>query len=146
VSILIALLSVIAGVVSVSPLFYAHLSVPGNYIFLAFAGILAVLLYREAEIDFRFFLLTLIIVSLAAIAGLYWGELGYIFIPTYFILSLYICVAMRRESLESFVRLASVLVGVLVIGGIIGFAAALSGVESQHEFPNPDGRPNYLYF
>ena len=85
------------------------------------------------------------IFGLAAIPALYWGAIRVLVTPIFLVASLVLVGQSTRAEVSRFVDIASWFLLVVLIGAVLGFIFAQAGGQPLLHFPNPDGRPNFLY-
>lgn len=83
--------------------------------------------------------------GLAAIPALYWGNVRVAVVPIFLVTSLVLLGQSTRAEVSRFVDVASWFLLAVLIGAVLGFVLAQAGMQPLLRFPNPDGRPNFLY-
>ena len=120
--------------------------VQGNFLFIFF-GFLYLCLRKNSFflISTKFLFLTLTILLSAIITSFYWGELGLVLTPLYFLFSFFIFSVISEDELSEFCDLFTSFLLILLIGAWVGFFYALLGGIPLFWVENPDGRQNFYY-
>lgn len=131
---------------SISPVPGSLLGVGGN-IFFASLFCLFVLIKTYLSSKFSYKLPVLIVLALffALPTALFWGELGIVFLPIYFLFSLVVFFLSSSDEVNRFCEISSIFLRVVLVGAWIGFFYALLGGVSLFSIENPDGRENAFF-
>jgi hypothetical protein len=90
--------------------------------------------------------LALVLFASAFAAGVYWAEPRLTLYPMFLVGACLLVGQSTRRELERYVDVASWIMLTLVIGAVVGFLLVRFGVAPLADFPNPDGRTNYVFF
>ena len=134
------------GLIIISPVL-SNLGMSG---FLATGALLAIFLvaYKGPEIGltYWFMFLGLTVLILAVATSIFWTDTRFALSSIFLIFSLFLLQFIDSRALDWFLTLATALLLVLLVGAIIGFVLALSGLQPPFEMANADGRPNYFFY
>ena len=89
---------------------------------------------------------TLLILISYSITALFWSDIRYMFANIFFIGVLFLLQFSTMQIINKAVDVASILLFIVVTGGVIGFVLAFLGTPALLEFSNPDGRPNRFFY
>jgi len=143
---LLPLLIVFMGFVVMSPVL-AHFGWRGIFSLFIVVGTSLVFLFSTSlKLKKWFIYLTLIILCTSSITALYWGDFRFVFANIFLIGVLFLLQFSIMQTINKVVDIASILLLMIVIGGVIGFVLAFLGTPSLLDFPNPDGRPNQFFY
>jgi hypothetical protein len=134
------------GLLMISPVL-SNLGMSG---FLVTGALFAVLFvaYKGTEIrlTYWFVYLGLTVLILASATTIFWMDARFALSSIFLIFSLFLLQFIDCRALDWFLTLATALLLVLLVGAIIGFVLALSGMQPMFEMANTDGRPNYFFY
>ena len=134
------------GLVLISPVF-PYLGISGTFVTIAlFAAIFVVFRGAEIRLSSWFPFVVLIILILACVPAIFWMDARYVLAPIFLIFSFFLLQWVDSRAMELFLTMATGLMLVLLVGAVIGFGLALSGVQPLFDIANSDGRPNYFYY
>lgn len=88
----------------------------------------------------------LLLFGFSLLPAIFWSEPRLAIYPIFFFLSLTIFGFMTIKEVNVFVDVASYFILIILIGGVVGFILAFSGVEPYLVFENRDGRPNFFFY
>jgi hypothetical protein len=128
------------------PLISIFTHIPNNYyhIILCFVFIFIKLLKRSVSRELVLISVLLLIASLSF--GFYWQEIRLAFFCVYFILALISVSLLSVAEKYLVVKMLSFWAFIILVFSVVGFIYALLGGQPLYTFPNPDGRPSYLFF
>jgi hypothetical protein len=144
-SFLMVSIMVFYGLIFWSPL----VGTEGRGIYFALVSIVIVSIapiVLKRSINNSYLYLILAILLTGAISSVYWTTLKPLFANIWVLLALLLYGFSTRKEKEVFINIATVWIVVLLIGAYIAFLIAALGVEPLGDFPNPDGRPNYIFY
>lgn len=131
---------------SISPVPSSLIGIGANIIFLVLS---AVFILRKKLLNLHFnktFLILLIFIPLLAMPTvMYWGELGVVAFPIYFVFSFIVFSISSNKIILRFSEISTFFLLIVAVGAWIGFFYALLGGQSLFEIANPDGRKNAFY-
>jgi hypothetical protein len=143
---LLALVMVFYGIGIISPIL-PHFGIRGSFVTLGLFAVLFVA-YNGKELCLDkwsiFLILTLLI--LACAPSLYWLDARYAFSPIFLIFALFLLQLSDTQAMDRFLTIATGLMLVLLVGGIIGFVLASNGVQPLFEISNSDGKSNFFFY
>lgn len=143
---LLALVMVFYGLIMISPLF-SYFGISGTAVtFGLLLGVLVMFGMSQIVVSYRFLFLALAVVLLLCVPGLYWMDPKYPLSAIFLVFSLLLLQLANGRAMDWFVTLATALMLILLIGAVIGFVLALSGVTPLFEIANTDGRANHFYY
>ena len=111
---------------------------------IAIISIAPIVLKRSINNSYLYLILAILLTG--AISSVYWTTLKPLFANIWVLLALLLYGFSTRKEKEVFINIATVWIVVLLIGAYIAFFIAALGVEPLGDFPNPDGRPNYIFY
>jgi len=144
-SLLMVSIMVFYGLIFWSPL----MGTEGRGIYFALVSIVIVSIapiVLKRSINNSYLYLILAILLTGAISSIYWATLKPLFANIWLLLALLLYGFSTRKEKEVFINIATVWIVVLLIGAYIAFLIAALGVDPLGDFPNPDGRPNYIFY
>jgi hypothetical protein len=134
------------ALILISPVF-PYFGISGSVVTIGLSAALFVV-FGGAEIRlsnwFPFVVLTILI--LACIPAIFWVDARYVLATILLIFPVLLLQWLDSRALEWVLTLATGLMLVLLVGAVIGFVLALSGVQPLFDIANSDGRPNYFYY
>jgi type IV secretory pathway VirB2 component (pilin) len=139
-------LLVFYSLVGISPVWHAMGIQPRHLMLLPVAGVLALSYVHRRSLVAWTIPVMLILFGSAFAAGVYWGEPRLTLYPMFFILSSLLLAQSTPREISRYVDVASWVMLVLVVGGVIGLMLAAAGVTPLFSFPNPDGRSNFFFY
>jgi hypothetical protein len=142
----LAVLLVFAGMITQSPIFLNYGPFKGNIYYILTLFIAAVLCYRRIRIKNHYIPIACLIIGLQLLGIVYWLEPKLFLFQIYFFLAWIIIFSMNQKDLDTFIKVASIFVMILVIGGMIGFIYTLAGGTKLFSIENEDTRSNGFYF
>jgi hypothetical protein len=144
-SLLMVSIMVFYGLIFWSPL----VGTEGRGIYFALVSIVIVsmapIVLKRSINNFYLYLILAIFLT-GAISSVYWATLKPLFANIWVLLALLLYGFSTRKEKEIFINIATVWIVVLLIGAYIAFLIAALGVDPLGDFPNPDGRPNYIFY
>ncbi len=93
-----------------------------------------------------FVYLTLLLLITSIFTCLYWADIRYLSIPSFLILALFLIQFAGKRVLNKAIDYSSIFILVILVLSVVGFALAFSGLNPLFDFPNPDGRTNYVFY
>ncbi|MBU2869371.1 hypothetical protein [Colwellia sp. E2M01] len=143
-----ALLITLSILLALAPVVSSLVTLKGNiiYLILSFIGISLLFLRRKPiTIQANEVYLSLIVIFLSFMFGLYWTEAKLSFLGLYFVVAL-ICLSQTTfaDRLYMVETLSNILL-MIVVFSCLGFIYALLGGEPLFNITNPDGRTSFLY-
>ena len=142
---LTAVLLLVGGVISVSPLLSAFSPIKGNLISLAAAAAIVAIRIEGYAINRRVIALVLLLLATGAVSASYWGATRMMLIPIYIISSALAVSVVRHRDVDLFVELFTWVAVAMLVGAVVGLFYAFFGGAPLLSFPNPDGRLNQLF-
>jgi hypothetical protein len=134
------------SLLGITPIWHA-LGIQQKHLMLAtLAGVLALSYIHRRSLTAWVIPAGLVLFASAFAAGIYWREPRLTLYPMFLIVACVLIAQSTRRELSRYIDIASGLMLVLVVGGLIGFFLARAGVTPLLQFPNPDGRPNYFFY
>ena len=134
------------GLIMISPLF-PYFGVRGTFLTLGLLALLFVVFGgAHIRLSYWFLFLSLIVLVLACAPTLYWLEPRYLLATIFLVFSLLLLQLADARTLELFLTIATGLLLLLLVGGIVGFIFALNGAEPMFEIANSDGKPNHYFY
>lgn len=131
---------------SISPVPGSLLGVNGNIFFVSlFCFFVLTKTYLISQFPYKLPVLIALALLCALPTALFWGELGIVFLPIYFLFSLVAFSLSSSDEVNSFCEISSIFLKVVLVGAWIGFFYALLGGESFFSLENPDGRENAFF-
>ncbi|SIQ31776.1 hypothetical protein SAMN05920897_1073 [Alkalispirochaeta americana] len=101
---------------------------------------------ERLELHPWFIYLTLSIVCLSSISAVYWQDPRYIASSVFLIVATFLIQFADTASVERTISIASKFMLLVLILSCFGFLLSLFGVPPLTSFPNPDGRPNFVFY
>jgi hypothetical protein len=134
------------GIIIINPLFL-YFGIRGSFLTLGlFAALFLVYKGQELRLDNWFIFLSLTLLIFACVPSLYWTDARYVFSPVFLIFALFLLQLSDTHAMDLFLTLATGLLLVLLVGGIIGFILAFNGVQPLFEISNSDGKSNFFFY
>ena len=131
---------------SIPPVLSSVSGIAGNYLFLlGCAVLLAKPFFCLGMIGYRNAVLALLIVLCTLPAAIYWGDPLIVFYPIYLLLSVLVCIFVRKKNIILFSHMATWFLVFVSIGAWIGAVYAFFGGVSIFSIENPDGRESHFY-
>jgi hypothetical protein len=87
-----------------------------------------------------------VLLATAAIPAIYWADPRLMAFPLFLAVALLLVGLARSDEVSVMVDVSSVLMLVLVVGAVVGFALAQAGIAPIAEIINRDGRPNRFFY
>jgi hypothetical protein len=141
----VAMLLLVAAVVTVSPIAAWLVPFRGNLLFIGCCGLVLALRVREVRLGSRRLLWIGVGGLLALAHAAWWQDLKLAFFPAYLALSIVTVAALSRRAAVGFTQALTRLLAVLAAGGLAGQVYAWLGGAPLLTILNPDGRPAGLY-
>jgi len=124
-----------------------YLNFRGIYIIIAlFIVIFFISTMKRKRLKWWFVLLASPMLITSSITSLYWEDARYMLSLVFFIFSLYMLQYLNIKDVGKVVDVASWFLLLVIAMAVVGFIIALVGFDPLLEFPNPDGRSNYLFY
>lgn len=134
------------GLVLISPIL-GHLGIRGVFTVAATLAVLFVV-FRGGDIliNHWFTGIALFCLLMSFVPAIYWMDARFILAPVFLIFSLFLIQLADQRALDIFLTIATRMMVILLIGGIIAFVLVLNGARPLFEIANGDGRPNYFFY
>ena len=136
----------VLGILMTSPIL-PQLGIRGVFLVAVFLATLAIA-FRAADLPMRhWFLWTAAAAfTLSFIPAIYWMDIRYVLSPVFLVFSLFLIQLADDRAVDTFLDIATALMLVMLVGGIVGFVLVFNGVQPLFEIANNDGRPNYFFY
>ena len=128
---------------SISPIFPA-IGIRGGLIFLMSIFFIFLFKLKYEKTNVMYILLILIVFFLSIIPAIKWLSLDRLFLPFYFLASLYVVSLLNREDFKIIISFLTRIFVILLIGAWLGLVYKLNSGSELFSFPNADGRLNYF--
>lgn len=136
----------VLGILMTSPIL-PQLGIRGVFLVAVFLATLAIA-FRAADLPMRhWFLWTAAAAfTLSFIPAIHWMDIRYVLSPVFLVFSLFLIQLADDRAVDTFLDIATALMLVMLVGGIVGFVLVFNGVQPLFEIANNDGRPNYFFY
>jgi hypothetical protein len=142
---MVALL-VLYSLLGITPIWHT-LGIQQKHLMLAtLAGVLALSYIHRRSLTAWVIPVALVLFASAFAAGIYWAEPRLALYPMFFITACVLLAQSTSREISRYIDVATAVMFVLVLGGLIGLLLARMGVTPPFHIPNPDGRPNYFFY
>ncbi len=141
----LAILLVFASMVTSSPLFLNYGPFKGNIYYILILLIVIIVSYKRIRIKTQYIPIACLIIGLQFLGIVYWLEPKLFLFQIYFFMAWISIFAMDDKDLNTFIKVASIFVLILLIGAVIGFLYTLGGGTEVFSIANEDTRSNGFY-
>ena len=116
-----------------------------GYALLTLLLITYLFIFKKRKINTRIIYFAALILLFSLFSAFYWESYYPVKNQFWLISSIILFGLATRKELSKFVDIASYFLFILLIGAIIGFISSYLGFGPYYDFPNPDGRSNYVF-
>lgn len=141
----LAMLLLVAAVLTISPVFAWLVPVRGNLLFIGCCALVLLLRVRDIRLGPRRLLWIGLGALLALAHAAWWQDLKLAFFPAYLGLSIVTVAALSQRAARLFVRYLTAVLALLAAAGLAGQVYAWLGGAPLFTIDDPDGRPASLY-
>jgi hypothetical protein len=141
---LVIIVYALLAVVPIAP----HFGWRGVHTLATLSGILLFTFALRGRVPLQswFLPISLVVIILSSATAFHWLDPRYIFASIFLIFALFLLQLADSRVTYNFITVASVFLLIVLVGAWVGFLVAMLGAPPVFEFPNVDGRPNYLYY
>lgn len=138
-------LFILATIVSISPVIHFYSPIKGNVISVLL--VLIIIIFNASYITNKLQIAVFILGSflLSGASAIYWGEVKYLLLQIYFILSVLTIFCLNDSDLKKTINYLTVIFLLLLFGAFIGIFYAYYQGDPIITITNPDGRSNSLF-
>jgi len=146
ISIIIIVALLVASILGISPLpvIAGVRPVYTAIIVMSLSVFMCLLLRRTCNISIL--ALSFLILVTAAVPSFFWQDFRLVFVCLFLLSSVFLCAISNESELSIFIDIATWLILIMLVGGLLALVMVLNGAQPITSFPNPDGRTNYVFF